>query len=205
MFKCLLVVATIAAVHPAFADVIDFSPLAFPGNAGTPEQHFAGVVVGDYLFSALDPASVPLIVMASGDPNNADPSGATLGLRTSGSDAGLSFSRVDGAVFQFSGFRATHLSNALTDSGSGGTLDVLFDGAPVLLSSYDINPGFQTYTMPATPVHEVRITSNNYFQIDDLVVTTAVPEASSWLYLAGGLGLFAVSRRRPWRKGGAPA
>lgn len=184
----------LAAPFLTHADVIDFSSLAFDGST---EQRFASVVVGDYVFTALQPSSFPLIVLGKDDPNNADPGGATLGMRTTGPALGFQFSRLDGGAFDFSGLQATHLSNALTSPGNGGTLDVYFDGAVVLQTSYDIYPGFQTYLLSGVDIHSARITSDNFFQVDNLVVSS-VPEAATTTYMAAGLLLllWATGRRK---------
>ena len=92
---------------------------------------------------------------------------------------------------------ATHLNNALTNSGNGGTFDIFADDIPVLQSSYDINPGFQTYSLNATGVHVLRITSDNFFQVDDLVVSSAVPETSTWsMMILGFAGVGFMAYRR---------
>lgn len=195
--RALALAAVLVSPFSASADVIDFSSLAFNG---TGEQHFASVVVGDYVFTALQPSAAPLIVLGKSDVNNADQGGGTLGLRTSGSDLGVSFARIDGAAFDLTSIQVTHLSNSTTSSGNGGTLRFTFDGVTAFQSSYDINPGFQTYALAGSGLHSVQITSNNYFQFDNLVVSgatvSAVPEAASWLYLSGGLVLLGGAYRR---------
>ena len=202
-FLALVKLATaITLAAPAAAEVITFDPLAFNGSGSTPPQTYSSVTVGDYVFTALQ-AFNPLVVRARNDPDNADIGGATLGITTSGSELGLSFARVDGSAFDFTGFQATHYSNALLSPGNGGTLAVYFDGAIGLQTSYDINPGFQTYAPSGVGVHSVRITSNNFFQIDNLTVsgTSAVPEPAMWTMLVGGFAMVggAMRRGRMWK------
>ena len=189
MKKIIASVLTVTALSLSSASqaaVITFDELAFPGANGTPEQTFATLVLGDYRFTALQ-ANTPFVVRAQGDANNADPGGATLGIRTSGSFPGFTFSRIDGSAFDLTGLQATHLNNALTDSGNGGTLDIFFDGVVGFQSTYNTTPGFQTYNFSGTGVRTVRITSNNFFQIDNLTVTAgAVPEPASWMLMLAG-------------------
>lgn len=196
--KIVALLIALMCTTTAHAAVIDFNSLAFNGNGNTPEQTFSSVAIDGYLFTALQPA-VPFVVRANADPNNADAGGATLGLRTSGGAAGFSFTRLDGSTFSFSSVDATHLNNALTNSGNGGTFNVFADDIPVLQSSYDINPGFQSYSLNATDVHTIRITSNNFFQLDNLVVSSAVPEPTTWAMMILGfasVGFMTYRRRR---------
>lgn len=192
----LALAAVIAA--PVSAETIDFSSLGFDGGAGTPFQSYTSVVVGDYVFTALQPGSTPLLVHARSDPNNADPGGATLGLNTSGSALGFEFARVDGAAFDFGSFQATHFTNASTSPGNGGPLTLMLDGVPFFAGSYDINPGFQDFAVGALGVRSVRITSNNFFQVDNLIVSSGVPEPATWLAMTLGFGL--VAGRLRWRR-----
>jgi PEP-CTERM motif len=190
-------VVALMCTTAAHADVIDFNSLAFNGDGSTPEQTYSSVEIDGYLFTALQPAT--FAVRATADPNNADPGGATLGIRTIGGAQGFSVTRLDGSAFSFTSVEATHLNNALTDPGNGGTFDVFADNIPILQSSYDINPGFQTYSLNATGVHTIRITSDNFFQVDDLVVSSAVPEPSTWaMMILGfyGVGFMAYRRKQ---------
>lgn len=187
---------------PVSADTIDFSSLGFDGGAGTAFQSYTSVVVGDYVFTALQPGSTPLLVHARSDPNNADQGGATLGLTTSGSALGFEFARVDGTAFDFTGFQVTHFTDALTSPGNGGTLALMFDGVQVFAPSYDIFPGFQDVAVSALGVRNVRITSNNFFQVDNLIVSSGVPEPATWLAMSLGFGL--VAGRLRWRRRPAP-
>jgi hypothetical protein len=190
LFACAV---TIAA--PASAEVIDFSSLAFDGDTTTPWQQYATVTVGDYVFTALQPATQPLLVHSRGDANNADPGGATLGIITSGDDLGFEFARVDGAAFDFLSFKATHFTNGLESPGNGGTLTLLLDGNLVFAGSYDVTPGFQDFAVNALGVHTVRISSNNYFQVDDLLVSSAVPEPATWGMMLLGFGMLGATIR----------
>ena len=192
--KRFILLAALATPVLSHAAVIDFSSLAFDGNA---QQQYASVVVGDYVFTALQPSLFPLIVLGKSNPDNADPGGATLGLRTFGQALGVQFSRVDGGAFDFSSLQVTHLSNASTSPGNGGTLDFSFDGVTALQTSYDINPGFQTYLVSGVGMHSAQIRSDNFFQFDNLVVTN-VPEPATVTYMAGGLLLLfsALGRRK---------
>jgi hypothetical protein len=196
--KMAALVIALMCTTTAHAAVIDFNSLAFNGDGNTPEQTFSSVAIDGYLFTALQPA-IPFVVRANADPNNADPGGATLGLRTSGGATGFSLTRLDGSAFSFSSADATHLNNALTNPGNGGTFNIFADDIPVLQSSYDINPGFQSYSLNATDVHTIRITSNNFFQLDNLVVSSAVPEPTTWaMLLIGfvGVGFMTFGRRK---------
>lgn len=182
----ILAVTALSLPSAGQAAVITFDELAFPGANGTPEQIFATLVLGDYRFTALQ-ANTPFVVRAQGDANNADVGGATLGIRTSGNQPGFTFTRIDGAAFDFTGFQATHFNDALTSPGNGGTLNIFFDGVVGFQSSYNITPGFQTYNFAGTGVRTVRITSNNLFQIDNLLVSVgAVPEPASWMLMLAG-------------------
>ncbi len=194
MKKFLLACAVMIAA-PASAEVIDFSSLAFDGNTMTPWQKYTTVTVGDYVFTALQPATRPLLVHARGDENNADPGGATLGINTSGSDLGFEFSRVDGAAFDFLSFKATHFTNGYEGPGNGGPLALLLDGTSFSAGSYDISPGFQDFAVNALGVHTVRITSNNFFQVDDLLVSSAVPEPGTWSMMLLGFGMLGATIR----------
>ncbi|WP_445192203.1 hypothetical protein ACT009_16855 [Sphingomonas sp. Tas61C01] len=78
---------------PAVAETIDFTPLAYSGDSTIPDRKYSSVVGGDYEFTALEPAFIPLIVRPSNNPNNADLGGATLGISTFGQALGFSFSR----------------------------------------------------------------------------------------------------------------
>ena len=191
--KRLILLAALATPLLSHADVIDFSSLAFDGST---QQQYASVVVGDFVFTALQPSLFPLIVLGKSNPNNGNPGGATLGLQTFGQALGVQFSRLDGGTFDFSSLQATHLFNASTSPGNGGTLKISFDGATTLQTSYDINPGFQTYLLSGIGIHSAQITSNNVFQFDNLVVSN-VPEAATVTYIAGGLlVLFSALGRR---------
>jgi hypothetical protein len=189
----ILSASSLIAIAPAHAEILTFDSLAFETGL---RQSYASFTIGDYVFTALQPVSTPFLVRAKDDPNNADPGGATIGMTTVG-NGGFSFARVDGAAFDFTGFDATHLTNSLTSPGNGGTLNVYFDDLIGLASSYDINPGFQSYAFQGLGVHNVRITSNNYFQVDNLAVSSgAVPEPASWAMMIGGLALTGAALRR---------
>lgn len=190
-------VAGLAALlsSPTTAEVIDFTPLAFAGGTTTPDHKFDTVVVGDYRFTALQPASTPLIVRAAGNKDNADPGGATLGIATAGDALGFDFARVDGAAFDFTGAQLTHLFNSTTSGGNGGTFAISADGVQRYSATYDIAPGFQTYAFSILGAHSINITSINYFQIDNLLVSSAVPEPAGWLMMIAGLGLIGGSLR----------
>jgi hypothetical protein len=180
-------------ISPAHAEILTFDALAFESG---PQQSYASFIVGEYVFTALQPASTPFLVRAKDDPNNADPDGATIGMATV-ANGGFSFARVDGEAFDFTGFEATHLTNSLTSPGNGGTLNVYFDDVVGLTSSYDINPGFQSYAFEGLGVRSVRITSNNYFQVDNVAVFSgAVPEPASWAMMIGGLAITGAAMRR---------
>jgi len=185
--------AIIAA--PASAEVIDFSALAFDGDESTPWQSYTSVTVGGYVFTALQPISRPLLIHSRGDENNADPGGATLGIGTSGSDLGFEFTRADGAEFDLLSLEATHFTNRFESSGNGGPLTMLLDGVPFFAGSYDISPGFETFAVNAMGVRTVRISSNNLFQIDDLVVSSAVPEPATWVMMLVGFGMLGAFTR----------
>lgn len=200
--KKLILACAVMIAAPASAEVIDFSSLAFDGGTSTPWQKYSSVTVGDYVFTALEPIPRPLLVHARGDENNADPGGATLGILTSGSDRGFEFSRVDGAAFDFLGLKVTHFTDGLTSPGNGGTLSMLFDGTPYFAGSYDIYPGFQNFSLSALGVHTVQISSINYFQVDDLLVASGVPEPATWGMMLIGFGMLGASlryRRRAMR------
>lgn len=193
--KSIILACTAMIAEPASAEVIDFSALAFDGDTSTPWQSYTSVTVGDYVFTALQPISRPLLIHSRGDENNADPGGATLGMSTSGSDLGFEFTRADGAVFDFLSLEATHFTNGLTRPGNGGTLTMLLDGVPLFAGSYDVNPGFQNFAVNAMGVHTVRISSNNFFQVDDLVVNSAVPEPATWAMMLVGFGMLGAFTR----------
>ena len=194
--KAILMALAASIATPAAAEIIDFSSLAFEGGDDTPWQRYTTVTVGDYVFTALEPVPRPLLVHAKNDRNNADIGGATLGINTSGSDLGFAFARVDGAAFDFLGLKVTHFTDALLSPGNGGTLSMEFDGVPYFAGSYDINPGFQDFALNAIGVRTVRISSINYFQVDDLIVSSVVPEPATWLAMTLGFGLVAGGLRR---------
>ena len=189
--KRFIILSAMTFATPAFADVIDFSDLAFDGTGSSDRRQFASVMSGDYVFTALQFPRVPLTVWARTAPNNADQGGATLGVPTTASDLGVSFARADGAAFRFTGLQITQLFDAAASPGAGGTFRILFDGALGFNSSYDTNPGFQTYSFAGIDARTVQISSINVFQIDDLQVGTVtnVPEASNAVYLLAGIGL----------------
>lgn len=184
---------SLVAITPVRAEILTFDSLAFESG---PAQNYASFTIGDYVFTALQPVSTPFLVRAKDDPNNADPAGATIGMATV-ANGGFTFARTDGEAFDFIGFDATHLTNSLTSPGNGGTLNVFFDDVIGLASSYDINPGFQSYTLEGFGVRSVRITSNNFFQVDNLAVFSGpVPEPASWAMMIGGLAATGAAMRR---------
>lgn len=188
-----MMIAGVSISSSTFAETITFDELAFP--TGIPRS-YQSLTVGDYLFTALQ-NDKPLVIQAQDDPNNADPAGATLGMRTIGQDLGFTMARVDGALFDFTGVQVTHFSNNLLSPGNGGPLVFYFVGAPIQQRSYDINPGFQTFALDGLGISSVRITSNNLFQIDNLVVSggAVVPEPSSWILMIAGFGAIGMSLR----------
>lgn len=194
MKNVLIAIAALTA-SPVSAEVIDFDSLGFPGGAEVQPLTFASFVLGDYRFTALDPQRAPLVIRAQQDINNADPGGATLGLNTYGDMPGFEFSRIDGAAFDFTGFQATHFNNSTTSEGNGGTLQIYFDGVIGFNGSYDRNPGLQDYVLAGIDVRSVRISSNNLLQVDNLVVSSAVPEPSTWLMLIAGFAAVALRLR----------
>ena len=190
----LAMIAAATAALPASAEVITFNGLAFDGGSGTPEKTFGSVTVGDYVFTALL-ASEPLIVRARNDPNNADPGGATLGIRPVGSDPGFRFERIDGAAFDVTSIQVTQLTPTLSGPDNSGTLGFYFDGAVGLLTSFDGNPPFQTYALNGLGVRSVRVTGNNYFQVDNIVVSSNVPEPGTWIMMVMGIGAIGFGMR----------